>query len=69
MRRGKQTVKKKVFGISVEKKRKNKKQKGGAIPLGLIASLATPVLGEIAKPIFKTIFGRGRKRRKWYKKQ
>ena len=54
----------------MEKKTKKKKQKGSAIPYsGLIASLAAPVLGEIAKPVFKTIFGRGRKRRKWYKKQ
>ena len=68
MKRGKQTVKKGIWYIG-GKKRKNKKQKGSAIPFGLIASLAAPVLGEIAKPVFKTIFGRGRKRRKWYKKQ
>ena len=49
--------------------KKKKKQKGGAIPFGLIVSLAAPVLGEIAKPVFKTIFGRGRKRIKWYRKQ
>ena len=64
MKRGKQTVKKGIWYIGGKKK-----QKGGAIPFGLIASLAAPVLGEIAKPVFKTIFGRGRKRRKWYKKQ
>ena len=68
MKRGKQTVKKGIWYIG-EKKRKNKKQKGGAIPLELITSLAAPVLGEIAKSVFKIIFGRGRKRRKWYNKQ
>ena len=67
MKRAKQTVKKGIWYIG-GKKRKKKKQ-GSAIPFGLIASLAAPVLGEIAKPVFKTIFGRGRKRRKWYKKQ
>ena len=32
---------------------KKRKQKGGAIPFGLIASLAGPILGDVAKPIFK----------------
>ena len=68
MKRGKQTVKKRYL-VYWWKKNKKKKQKGSAIPFGLIASLAAPVLGEIAKPVCKTIFGRGRKRRKWYKKQ
>ena len=39
-------------------------QRGGAIPIGLIASAATPFLREIVKPIFKTIFGRGRRIRR-----
>ena len=69
MKRGKPSVKKGVWYIGGKKKEKKKKQKGRAILFGLIASLAAPVLGEIAKPVFKTIFGRGRKRRKWYKKQ
>ena len=47
-----------------EKKRKirtriKKIQQGKRFPVGLIASAAAPLLGEIAKPIFKTIFGRG----------
>ena len=51
-----------------------KKQKGGAFPIGLIASLAGPILGEIAKPIFKKLTGgkiRKRRRRpiKWQYKQ
>ena len=49
---------------------------GGAIPIGLLASIGAPVLGEIAKPILGKIFGRGRRkkrvnrrrRRKWEKK-
>ena len=46
---------------------KRKKQKGGEIPFGLIASLAGPILAEIAKPIFKKILGRRRRRKikKW----
>ena len=60
MSRGKQYVKKGVWYIG-EKKRK---QKGGAIPFGLIASLTAPVLGEVAKPILGKIFGRGRRRKR-----
>ena len=62
MKRGKQVVKKGIWHIG-SKKRKTKKQKGGAIPLGLLASFAGPVIGEIAKPIFKKILGRGKKRK------
>ena len=54
MNRGKQSVKKGIWHIGGRyiyiKKRK---QKGGAIPIGLIASLAGPILGE------------GRRKRKW----
>ena len=46
-----------------------KRQKGGAFPLGLVASLARPILGEVEKPIFKTMLGRGlkkkRRRKRW----
>ena len=60
MDRGKQSIKKGVWYIGGKRKKKKKKtQKGGAIPFGLIASLAAPVYGEIAKPVFKTIIGRG----------
>ena len=40
---------------------------GDAIPFGLIASLTGPILGEVAKLIFKKILGRGRRRQveKW----
>ena len=57
MDRGKQVVKKGVWYIGGKRKRKRKNQKGGAIPLGLIASFAGPLLGEITKPIFKKIGG------------
>ena len=62
MNRGKQVVK---INIWQKKKKKKKKQIGGAIPFGLIASLAAPILGEVAKPIFKTILGRGKRKKRW----
>ena len=66
MSRGKQSVKKGVWYIGGKYKRalRKKKQKGRAIPFGLIASLAAVVLGEVAKPILGKIFGRGKRRRK-----
>ena len=57
--RGKQYVKKGSWYIGG----KRRKQKGGAFPLGLLASIGAPILGEIAKLIFGKIFGRGRKLR------
>ena len=60
MSRGKQYVKKGVWYIGGKKR----KQKGGAIPFGLIASLTAPVLGEVAKPILGKMFGRGRRRKR-----
>ena len=62
--RGKQSVKKGIwyFGGKKEKKKK-KKQRGKGFPIDLLASAAAPFLGEIAKPIFKTIFSRGRRKR------
>ena len=64
MPRGKQTVKKGVWYIGGKKRRRRrrKKQKGKGFPFGLIASAAAPLLGEIAKPIFKKFFGRGKKK-------
>ena len=62
MNRGKQTVKKGIWRIGGRYKKRKRKQKGDVIPFGLIASLAGPILGEVAKPIFKKIIG-GRKRR------
>ena len=38
---------------------KHKRQKSGAFPFGLIASATGPLIGEVAKPILKKIFGRG----------
>ena len=63
MNRGKQLVK--VIWHIGGKKRKRKKQKGGSIPLGLLASFAGPVIGEIAKLIFKKILGRGKRKKRW----
>ena len=67
--RGKKSVRKRVWYIGGKYKRalKRKKQMGDAIPFGLIASLTGPILGEVAKLIFKKILGRGRRRqvKKW----
>ena len=57
--RGKQSIKKGFWHIGGRKK-----QRGDAFPIGLVASLAGPILGEVAKPVFKTIFGRGIKKRR-----
>ena len=63
MNRGKQVVKKGIWHIG-GKKRKRKKRKGGAIPLGLLASFAGPVIGEIAKTnILKNIWNRKKKKK------
>ena len=71
MSRGKQSVRKGVWYIGGKYKRapkRKKRQQGGAIPFGLIASLAAPILGEVAKPIFGKILGRGVRRRKRIKR-
>ena len=63
--RGKQSVKKGIWHIGGKYKRAPKRrQRGGAIPLGLLASIGAPILGEIAKPIFGKIFRRGRRKRR-----
>ena len=65
MPRGRQSVKKGVWYKGGRYRRAPKRrQKGGAIPIGLIAPLAALVLGEIAKPILGKILGRGLRRRR-----
>ena len=65
MSRGKQSVKKGLWYIEGKYKRARKRrQKGGTIPLGLLASIGAPILGEIAKPILGKVLGRGRRRRR-----
>ena len=59
--RGRQSVKRGIWHIGG---RRSKRQKGGALPFGLLAGLAGPILGEIVKPIFGKILGRGLKRRR-----
>ena len=64
---GKQSAKKGVWYIGGRKryrKRKKRGQRERGFPIGLIANAAAPFLGEIAKPIFKKIFGGRRKRRR-----
>lgn len=53
----------KLGGRNRYKKRTKRGQRGGAIPIGLIASAAAPFLGEIGKIFFSKIFG-GRRTRK-----
>ena len=65
MPRGKQTVKKGIWKIGGRYKKRKRTQKGGAIPFGVIASFAAPVLGEIAKPVFKTVLGTVKRKRRW----
>ena len=62
MSRGKQYVKKGVWYLGGKrKKKKRKKQKSKGFPIGLLASVAAPILGQIASPILKKIFGKGKK--------
>ena len=61
MSTAKQSVKIGVWYIGGKKR---KKQKGTRIPLGIVASVAGPILSEVAKPIFKKIFGRAKRRRR-----
>ena len=62
------TISKKRYLVFRGKKRKikprKKRQQGKGFPTCLLASAAAPLLGEIAKPIFKAIFGRGRRKRR-----
>ena len=55
MSRGKQTVKKGIWQIGGRYKKR--KQTGKGFPIGLLASFAGPLIGEVAKPIFKKIIG------------
>ena len=58
-KRGKQSVKKWIWYLGGRKKNK-KRQRGKGFPLGLLASIGAPTLGEVAKLILGKIFGRGR---------
>ena len=52
-----------VFREKNKNKNNNKKrQQGKGLPIGLIESVAAPLLGKIAKPIFKASFGRRRRK-------
>ena len=58
MPHGRQSIKKGVWHIGGRRR-----QKGGAFSLGLLARLAGPLIGAVAKLIFKKIVGGGIKRR------
>ena len=65
MTRGKQSIKIVVWYLGQKKEKKNKnknkkRQQGKRSPIGFIASATAPLLSKILKPIFKTIFGRAR---------
>ena len=60
MCRGKQSVKKGVGYIGGKKRR----QKSGTIPIGLLAFIGAPIIGEIAIPILGKFFRRGRRRKR-----
>ena len=63
----KQSVKKGIWHIGGKyerARRRKKKQRGGAIPFGLLGLIGAPILGEIAKPILGKKFGRGPRKRK-----
>ena len=64
--RGKQSVKEGVWYIGRKRKYRKKKQRGKGFLIGLLASAAAPIPGEVAKPILKFFFG-GTKRRRWEK--
>ena len=53
--RGKKSVRKGVWYI--RGKKRYRKQIGKEFPIGLLASAAVPLLGEVAKPILKKTFG------------
>ena len=55
MPRGKQYVKRGIWQIGGRYQKR--KQTGEGFPIGLLASFAGPLLGEIAKLIFKRIVG------------
>ena len=65
MSRGKQSVKKGLWYIGGKYKRaRNRRQRGGVIPLGLLAFIGASILGEITKTILGKILGRGRRQRR-----
>ena len=64
--RRKQSVRKGIWYIGGRKRRRRKtyrKQRGKGFSIGLLASAAELILGEVAKPLLKKIFG-GKKRRR-----
>ena len=60
-KRGKQSVKKGIWYLGGRYKKARKRQRGKGFLIGLLASIGAPILGEIAKPIFGKIFGKGKK--------
>ena len=67
----KKSVRKGIWYLGGKKKQHKiiikRRQKEKGFPIGLIGSAAAPLLVEIAKPIFKAIFSRGKRKRRWQK--
>ena len=61
-KRGAQFVKSGIWYIGRKKRYKNKKD--WAFLFGLIASPATAIIGEFAKPVFKKKIGKGKRVRR-----
>ena len=62
---GKQSVRKGFWYIGGKRRYRKRKQRGQGFPIGLLASAAAPILGEVAKPILKKkLHGRKRRRRR-----
>ena len=62
--RGRQSVEKGVWYIGGKRKYRKRRQQGKAFPIGLSASAAAPILGEVAKPLLKKIFGSKKQRKR-----
>ena len=66
---GENNIKKRCLVHLWEKEKKTRvKTKRWGIPIGLLASIAAPVLIEVAKPVLGKIFGRSHRRKRWEKK-
>ena len=66
---GENNIKKRCLAHLWEKEKKTRaKTKRWGIPIGLLASIAAPVLIEVAKPVLGKIFGRSHRRKRWEKK-
>ena len=64
MSRGKQYKKRCLVHLGEKEKKTKAKTKRWGIPIGLLASIAVPVLIEVVKPVLGKIFGRSHRRKR-----